>query len=744
MPTSHIRRTLMRWLFGLTVLALIPGAPAVAQIIVDPPPLPPPPRVQPVRQLPQVTVSRHQVDAVVDGPVAAVHVTQEFRNDSTQSAEGVYLFPLPKDAAVGDFQITVDGQVLEGRLLTREEARSIYEEIVRRQLDPALLEYVDRDLFQASVFPIPPGETRKVELNYTHVLPREDGLYRFHYPMRTRRYSTAPVEQLSINVELVDQAGLRTVYSPNYPIRLERLADEATVRFTAERLQPEQDFDLYFGADDAAIGLNVLSYKPAGEDGYFVMLAAPGVATQAEEIVARDVVLVVDVSGSMQGEKMEQAQAAAQYVVEQLNPEDRFNLIAFSTGAQLWQRTLQPVDDAAAAEAAGWIEGLRATGSTDINRALLEALAQLDRAGDAVRPAYILFLTDGQPTQGETEPAAILANVRNNEPAGRTIRLFPFGLGYDVNTDLLDVLSQELGGRDSYVAPGERIDEAVSSFYAQISTPVLTDVAIDAGDALHMDEIYPFPLPDLFAGEQLVVVGRYREGAVVGVELTGDVNGAMRLFVYPDRRFVEDGGEPFVARLWATRKIGMLLDQVRRDGSTDEVIDAIVDLSLRYGIVTPYTSYLVEEPAVVTLRDGAAFAPAAPAAMDDMAQMRVAEAAAAAASEASSGEAAVKASVLREQLQQATTVSEAPEAVRHVSGRTFKRQATQAGPHGEPLELWVDTLYDESMTVTTVRFGSDEYFDLLEDPAIAPWLAIASELVMVTGEGEALRVTAAD
>jgi len=125
MPTSHIRRTLMRWLFGLTVLALIPGAPAVAQIIVDPPPLPPPPRVQPVRQLPQVTVSRHQVDAVVDGPVAAVHVTQEFRNDSTQSAEGVYLFPLPKDAAVGDFQITVDGQVLEGRLLTREEARSI-------------------------------------------------------------------------------------------------------------------------------------------------------------------------------------------------------------------------------------------------------------------------------------------------------------------------------------------------------------------------------------------------------------------------------------------------------------------------------------------------------------------------------------------------------------------------------------------------------------------------------------------
>ena len=562
--------------------------------IDEPSPIPMPIPVPPPITVGQAVIELHSVDAVVDGPAALVQVKQVFRNDGNRPAEGVYVFPLPKDAAVSDFQMTIDGQTVEGKLLSKEEARAIYDEIVRRQLDPALLEYLGRGLFQASVFPIPPHETRTVEFSYTQTLERDGNLFRFNYPLSVRPGGAGGAEEVSVAVELRNQPGLRTIYSPNYPIRVERLGDDsADVSFEATGTPPQSDFDLYFGTADSAIGANLLSYKPAGEDGFFVLLLAPTLEVPETEVVARDIVLVLDVSGSMRGEKIEQARAAAEYVVDQLNPDDRFNIISFSTGTSAWERDLQEVTAGSRKDAIRWLDRIPATGATDINRALLEALALFD-SGDE-RPAYVLFLTDGQPTQGEQDPDRIIANALNNRPEDRNVRLFTFGVGYDVNTDLLDVLSQELGGRASYVEPDERVDEVVGDFYSQISTPVLTDVEVELGDA-QVDEMFPYPLPDLFAGDQLVVAGRYRDGGTVDVELRGSVNGEERLFVYPDQELTDAGGDSFVARLWATRKIGALLDEVRRSGPNDELIDAITDLSLAYGIVTPYTSFLVLEP----------------------------------------------------------------------------------------------------------------------------------------------------
>jgi len=740
------RMTLVRSGLPLLVLAvLLLGlvAPTKAQDTRVPPPTPR--TLAPSLPPGQVVVELQQVDAVVNGPVATVHVTQVLRNDSGRTAEGVYLFPLPVGAAVSDFQLTVNGQTLEGKLLDRAEARRIYEEIVRRQLDPALLEYIDRGVFQASVFPIPAGETRKVAFTYNQVLPKSDGLYRFNFPIRTHQYSAAPVEQVKVSVELVKQPGLRTLYSPNYPIRVERTGDDgAVVTFDAVDTQLQSDLDLYFGVDKAAIGLNLLSYKPAGEDGYFLLLAAPGVDVAAGEIVERDLVLVVDVSGSMEGEKLLQAQAAAQYVVEHLNPVDHFNLIAFSSAPQVWQRDLQAVDKASVTDAVRWIGRLRASGSTDINRALLEVLALFDDEEAVNRSAYVLFLTDGQPTLGETEPDRIVDNALNNRPAARAVRLFPFGIGYDVNTDLLDVLGQQLGGRASYVEPGERIDEAVSSFYAQISTPVLANVSLDFGDKVTIEETFPYPLPDLFAGEQLVMAGRYREGGKVDVELSGAVNGKERLYVYPKQPLVTEGGEPLVARLWATRKIGALLEQIRRSGPDQEVIDAIVDLSMRYGVVTPYTAYLVEEPGVMVGNNGPADGGSVPLprSLAYSAHDSVAAAASQLSRESAAGAVAVQASKTRDELQRATSVVQA-DAVRYAGGRAFQRQGELAGPNGERLELWVDTAFVEDMDVTTVAFGSEAYFDLISQPGMAAWLAISPELVVVTGEGEAMRITTA-
>ncbi len=759
--TSYLRspqRTIATILLSLLIL-LSATFPVTAQgIIVDPPIIPPHPPVE--RKPPSVTVQSHRVDATVTGPVAAVRVTQVFRNHSAQIQEGTFIFPLPEDAAISDFQMTVDGQVLEGKLLKKEEARRIYEEIVRQQRDPALLEYVGRDLFQASIFPIPAQSSRTVELTYREVVWLENGLHRFRVPLGSRR-SNQPPATVAVNVELAGQAGLRTLYSPSHEVVIERTgSDAAVIGFESSDPAQQRDFTLYWGSDQAAVGVNLLSYKPAGEDGFFLLLAAPSVDVAADAVIERDIVLVLDVSGSMEGEKIIQAQAAARFVVEHLNEGDRFALVSFSTGVDRWKGELQAANGESRASAQKWIDRLRASGSTDINRALLEALALVDNSEDSSRPAYLLFLTDGLPTQGEENADRIVANAQRSAPVGRSLRLYTFGVGYDVNTDLLDEVSASLGGRSSYVAPGEKIDEAVSSFYAGVSTPVLSALAVTFTDAggkrLDVNDSYPFPLPDLFAGGQLVWAGRYPTGGKVDVRLTGQVNGVAHSFAYHGLELATGGGESAVARLWATRKIGSLLTAIRRNGANPETVDAIIELSLEYGIVTPYTSYLVEEPGVavgdssVVWSEGVRWSPdgtgttwsnspfggdAAPRAQAyAAAPTAIAESAAADAS----GAFAVQASKTRSQLSEAETAPE-DERVRYVAGKSFVQVGQVQAADDSLYPLWVDTALTGEMTPRPIPFGSAAYFALAGDARVAQWLSLSPTLVVVI-DGEAVQI----
>jgi Ca-activated chloride channel family protein len=384
---------------------------------------------------------------------------------------------------------------------------------------------------------------------------------------------------------------------------------------------------------------------------------------------------------------------------------------------------------------------LAAYGSTDINRALLEWLGQLQRAGDGDRPGYVLFLTDGLPTMGETDTERIINNAQNNKPAESRIRLFTFGVGFDVNTDLLDTISREMGGRSSYVQPDEAIDEVVGTFYAGISTPVLVDISIDFGEDIVVDDLFPFPLPDLFAGDQLLVAGRYRTGGEAVITLRGAVNSETVTLQFAGHSFVESGGEPFVARLWATRKIGALLEQIRRNGPHQELIDEIVDLSLQYGIVTPYTSYLVVEPEM-SVAGGDGVEPDEPVfALRAQAEDEVAEQVQAAAAAAPSGEAAVAASETRSALANAVNVLDTS-GVRYVGGKTFVHQRTVQTADGRALDLWVDTRYTEEMAVEIVEFGSARYFTLTRQPEMAAWLAISPEMVIVVDGNRAIRITA--
>jgi Ca-activated chloride channel family protein len=722
--------------------------PLFAQIIIEPP------LVWPAS--PMVTLERHEIEAVIEGQaggaaVAAVQVTQVLRNLGGSAVEGSFVFPLPGEATVSNFQLSIDGRVIEGKLLPKQEARAIYESIVRSQRDPALLEYLGYGLFQTSVFPIPPQGQRTLQFRYTAVLTQEEGLFHFHHPLQAQRYQQLQPGLLSLRIELRNQSGLRTLYSPSHNVNVERRGDSgAVVRYEQERPQNEPDFDLYFANDSQKIGVSLLSYQPAGEDGYFVLLAAPGLKFARGEIAARDVVLTLDVSGSMQGEKIAQARQAAHYLVDHLNAGDRFNLLSFSSGVDRWQEALQPVGKTSRTQAHAWIDRLQAQGSTDINRALLESLALFDDTGK--RPAYLLFMTDGLPTVGETDAGQILGNAQRNRPRQTTVRIFNFGVGYDVNTDLLNLLSQNFGGRSSYVHPGEAIDEAVGAVALQLSKPVLVDVQLEIESSAQVsqtqpvgaNELYPYPLPDFFAGEQQVIVGRYRHAGEVDITLSGQVNGALTVFQYPGRSLRSQGGEDFVARLWATRKIGALLNQIRQLGAQQELIDQIVELSLRYGIVTPYTSYLVQEPGMVLPGQGPAIEEPQqpseePPTLRASAQAAVSDEAEKMATGEASGAEAVAASEVRSQLQTAVIVEQSDE-VRFACGRAFVKRSVATTPNGQVDELWVDTAFEQCLTLEQVVFASERYFELGQQPELAACLAIAPHVIVVLGDGQALQV----
>ncbi len=709
-------------ILAILALLLIPAAPAAADGVI----IPEPPPGVPIVDVPYLTVKVHRVTVTIDDQVATTRVDQVFVNEADFEVEGTYVFPLPETSTISEFAMWVDGEKLEGKILERDEARRIYEDIVRRRQDPALLEYIGHDAFQASIYPIPPGGERRIELEYRQVLPVDNGLVEYVYPLSTEKFSPRPLEEVAINVTIRSREPLKAIYSPSHPVDVVRGGDyDALVGYEETDVTPDRDFVLYYTVSQQDVGVNLLSYAPpGGGDGFFLLLAAPQVEVEAQEVVARDLILVLDVSGSMRGEKVEQARAALQFVLDGLNDEDRFNVITFSTSTQHFSRDLVPA--AQRGEAQDFVARLEANGSTDINRALLEALAMVDED----RPAVIIFLTDGLPTVGEVDVDRIIRNVAGAAP--ENARIFPFGVGYDVNTALLDTIAQDHRGASGYVRPEESIEEKVSAFYAKVSTPLLADLELEFGGA-EVYDLYPYPLPDLFAGTQLVVVGRYEDSGDAVVTLAGEVNGRRQAFEYGDLLFEREGGDEFIARLWATRKIGYLLQQIRLAGEEKELVDEIVDLSVRYGIVTPYTSFLVEEPEMALREEG----------RSEIVEQVVIEA-----TVDVSGEAAVNRSAQEKDLAQAEAPAMPMPAATATGGEMSQAAPVRyAGDKTFVLHegIWTDTTFDpERLATVPVAFGSDDYFALVASrPEWGRYFALGSHVIIVL-DGTAYEVREGD
>ncbi|HEY6120106.1 MAG TPA: VWA domain-containing protein, partial [Pyrinomonadaceae bacterium] len=588
-----------------------------------------------------------------------------------------------------------------------------------------------KDLFQASIFPIAPHSDKKLEITYSQVLKAESGTVAYRYPLGMGRQLTQ-IGTVSGRVEVEAKDPLRNIYSPTHEIEVKRSGDRRSiVSFESETGKEPRDFQLFYSISREDFGLTLLTHREAGKDGYFLLLISPKDDWSEQEYTAKDIVFVLDTSGSMAEEgKMEKARAALLYGIRTLRSQDRFNVISFAGEEHVMETGLITADEAGRKRGEAFVNTLRPVGGTNINQALLTAERQFESSN---RPKIVVFLTDGLPTVGETNVGRIVENIHNARVAG--VRLFTFGVGYDVNTTLLDKLAAENGGVADYVEPKEDLEIKVSSFFARVSAPVLTDLKLDMG-GVETDLTYPRGIPDLFRGSQITLIGRYRNPIsldYVRLQLSGNASGTNRSFFYDNLRFpLREETNDYLPRLWATRRVGWLMEQIRSNGEQKELRDEVVDLGTRYGIVTPYTSYLaLEQSAPKDVTN----APAPPSrgftGGNLLGGLRPGDV------NATTGRAAVAQSKKARQMLEAEQVSsnDSASAGRAVGGKTFYLRD----------KVWTDSEFkpEAKLAETVLKFGSDEYFALLKSkPAVAQYFALGEQVVFVL-EGRVYRITAA-
>lgn len=734
------------------------------------PPRPAPlPNVLPIKSI--------NIDTKINGQVATTHVEQVFRNDTPYTLEGTYFFPIPETASIVEFAIWENGKKLVGEVRSREEARRIYDEIVRRQRDPGLLEYAGKDLFQASIFPIPPKSDKKLELTYSQVLKAESGTVGFRYPlgMGNRAWVNAPrpipppvplprpiplprptrrpvsyvetdaqnqirnqkIGTVSGRIEITSPQALRNIYSPSHTIDVKRTGENKAV-MTFESTGKDQDFQLFYGLSDKDFGMSLLTYREAGKDGYFLLVLSPKDKVLDSEIASKDIIFVLDTSGSMADEgKMEKARAALLFGVKSLREGDRFNVINFAGEEHLMEKGLIPANSSGKKRGEDFVKKLEPRGGTNINDSLRAALRQFDNSD---RPKLLVFMTDGLPTVGETNVEKIINNVKDVKVSN--LRLFTFGVGYDVNTRLLDKIAEENSGAADYVEPKEDLEVKVSNFFTKVSSPVLTNLELDFG-RVQTDLLYPRKTPDLFRGTQLTLLGRYKNDndlREITLRLTGKTDRETRTFNYENLNFplrAEDNN--FLPRLWATRRVGWLMEQIRANGEQKELKDEIVELGTRYGIVTPYTSYLATDGSEREFDDRRISNLPMQQRQNSLPQNgrglpRPMATPQATMSADASGESAVRASKAAKEKKEADKVDNQTTAnVQNVGNKTFYKDENG---------VWTDAEFkaENKLPEVKLQFASNEFFDLIsKEKELAQFFALG-EKVVVVWKGKVYRI----
>ena len=712
-------------------------------------------------------VTYHHVNVKIDGQICTTSVDEEFSNPNPQNLEGTYLFPVPKTAQIDKFTIRINGKETSAELLAADKARAIYEDIVRRERDPALLEYADRDVFRVHIYPIEGHSKKQVKISYTEVLKADSGLVSYVYPLNTEKFSSALIHDVSLKVDLSSDRPLTSIYSPSHDVEIKRPdPNHAIIGYEAKDVKPDTDFQLFFAPQKQDVSLDLVTSRPADDDGYFLLLASPGLQAK-EHHLPKDVTFVLDTSGSMsEDNKLVQAKKALAFCLANLNPDDRFEIVRFSTEAEQLFGKLTPASEDNVSDAQKFVKQLKPAGGTAIFDALHQAMAL--RPGKSERPYVVVFITDGMPTIGETNDDAIVTET--DKAADDGTRVFCFGLGTDVNAHLLDRIAEHTHAVSDYILPTEDLEVNVSSFFAKIREPVLTNVKLTFPDGIRVTKMYPQAMPDLFRGDQLVLCGRYTGDGSGDCVIEGDADGEHQTFKVPVTFPKTSDDHPFVPRLWASRRVAYLLDEIRLHGENAELKNEATDLARQFGLVTPYTAYLIMEDeqgrhvaeenqvmqefasddqakvsaggAYRTFKDESSGSAAIHAARAQKAMRSAMQAEDSVAAGNADAAAAMNVPVgatsampapmpgtsyntISAPSQDANTrVVQYAQRVKYIAGRAFFQNGNQ----------WIDNNVSKQNAAKSVRvkFGSDEYFALIaQHPEAQAWLALGQNVKLL-------------
>lgn len=729
-------------------------------------------------------VQDHLVKVTINDRVALTTVNQTFLNSSRQRLEAEYIFPIPEGADLTDFRMTFNGKMVQGEVLPADKAREIYERIVRNNRDPGLIEFIGRRLMRARIFPIEPGSTTEIQLSYQQVTDSVSEMWRYEYPLRTPGENSTAQGTVRFDVTLNSTTPLRGIWSPTHDVEVVRDGDhKARAVFERNKVNLSDDFVLLYDAQQRDVGLSVVAYREdEKQPGQFLLLLAPKPIWDDAVEVPQDYVFVVDTSGSMATDgKIDQAKQALNYCVDRLEPGDRFSIVRFSTGFDLLFDRLQLADKASQGKALDRIATFKPSGGTNINDALKAALALRDAEAHD-RPFVIVFITDGKGDQKREIVEDMFA--RMTKDFREDVRLFPFGVGHDVNTQLLDALATGYGGIPTYVKPGENLEHRLGDFFSVFSEPVLTDLHLDLPDA-QITEQYPPTVGDLYHGRQILLAGQFDKAVKGPVTLKARRGDKELIYTWPDISFEPVSDASYVPRIWAGRKIAYLIDRIRLDGESSEMVREIIDLSTKYSLQTPYSSWLVapelqrsifgsrEDSPRIPGRDGAPTLGDIPVtvggranealrrSLDDEAlreSTTLADELRAADRSGSGGEApasmgfdgggvpaqaagkdAFAFSAKQARARGASSVDESnmdtrAMAVRVINGRTYVFVSGYL----------VDSTFREETKITEVKFASDAYFDLLTLRPDLKKIFAASRFVVAMVDGKNAIVTRQD
>jgi Ca-activated chloride channel family protein len=678
-----------------------------------------------------IEVVYHHVTVNIDDGHAVTRVEQEFHNPYSTPVRGRYIFPVPPDGILSDFYAIVDGRPQSVTFQDASTTNKVLNDMVVQRYDPSLLRYTDWETIAFDI-DLPANGSKRMTLEYEEVLVPSAGLYNYRYILSTERYSSRPVGDISLTVNLHSSSGLSTVYCSSHEVITDWPGTgDAYVEWQAQDILPTEDFDLFYAPADNGFGGGLLTGYRNDQD-HFLFLFAPEDESADTTVIAKDIVFVIDDSGSMSGEKIEQAKNAIHFILNQLGKRNYFSIVGFDDYLSIFSPEPVHADGQVMVDARNFVDRLEADGSTDIEAALQKGLQILANSPRRDAASVIVFLTDGMPTAGVTDDALIshLVNEANSEQESR---IHVFGVGYDVNTHLLDKLASENHGTVTYIQPGENLETVLVDFYETIAHPVLTDVEIEF-KGIEVNDLYPEEIPDMFKGSSLLLAGRYHPtGSTATIRIRGLAEGKEREYVY---RFnlSKKAEHDFVPRLWATRKVGELLDRVRIKGETPELVSEIKKLALNYGLVTPYTTYLIEAQT-----EGAASASNMGLYANQTELNQV------------SGQTTVQARLQNQMYQQASNAYMAKGANVLQAGQN---NLAQIGSQNIDLSLLkeqediespiTEDWIDRNIKIDRyVNFGSKEYFKLAKDYNIRQILQSGSEVVFLH-DGEVIAVIDSD